>query len=61
MQDASVHLGMQSFDSSIEHLGKTGELGDILYAYPGIAQQFCSASGRNKFYAHTIEPAGEIN
>ena len=61
MQDASVHVGMECFNSPIEHLGKSGEFRNILHANPGIPQKFCSPSGRNELYAHTLELAGKVN
>ncbi len=61
VQDAPVHLGMQRLDPPVEHLGKTGQLGNVLHADPGFAQQLGSAPGRNKFHTHAGKFAGKLH
>ena len=61
MQNAAMHLGMQSFDAAIEHLGEAGELGNIFDRNPRIAQQLSRASGGNEFDAEAGELAGEVD
>ena len=39
MQDSAVDLGMQGLDSAVEHLGESGELGDVFDRHSGVAQQ----------------------
>ena len=61
VQDAAVHLGMQGLHPPVEHLGKTGEFGNILHADPGVAQQLRGAAGRNQFHAHAGKFAGKLH
>src|SRR5580704_15568868 len=61
MQDSSMHLGMQSFYPAIEHLRKSGELGNVFHGDAGIAQQFGGAAGRDQYHAQVGEFAGELD
>ena len=61
MQDAAVNLGMQRLDAAIEHLGESGEIGDVFDGDAGIAQEFRGASGGDEFDAKRGKLAGEID
>ena len=61
VQNAAVHFGMQRLDPPVEHLGKAGELGNVLHADPGIAQQLRRAAGRNQFHAQAGKFAGKFH
>ena len=60
MQDAAVNFGVQSLDSAVEHLGESGEVGDVFHCDAGVAQEFGGASGGDEFDAESGEFAGEI-
>ncbi len=38
VQDAAMHLGMQSLDATVEHFRKAGEVGNVLHGDAGVAQ-----------------------
>ena len=61
VQNAAVHLGMKRLYPAIEHLGKTGQIGDVFHFDAGIAQQFGRAAGRDQFDSHAGEFAGELH
>ena len=61
VQDPAVHLGMQRFDAAIEHLGKAGEIGDVLDGESGIAQCACRAARRDEFHAVICQRATEFD
>ena len=61
VQNAAMHLGMQRLHSSVEHLGKAGQLGDVLHRDTGVAQQLCGASGGNQFHAQASELTREVD
>ena len=46
-----MHLGMQRLDPAIHHLGKAGELGDVLDLQPGRGDRLGGAAGRDQFDA----------
>ena len=45
MQDAAVNFRMQRFDAAVEHLGESGEVGDVFHGDAGVAQELGGASG----------------
>ena len=55
-----MDLGMQRLHSAIQHLGEAGEVGNIAYCKPGVAQGPSRASGRNQLHVHTGQLTGEI-
>ncbi len=61
VQDAAVDLGMQRFHPAIQHLREAGEVGNIAYREPGLAQGPRRTSGRNQFHVHAGQLAGEID
>jgi hypothetical protein len=61
VQDGAMNLGMQRFHTPIEHLGKSGELGDVLDGDAGIAEKFGGPSGREELDAEVGESTGEID
>src|SRR6202451_56332 len=61
VQNSSMHIGMQSFDPAVEHLGKSSEFGNISYGDVGIAQQLGRSRRRNQFHTQAGELAGEID
>ena len=60
MQNAPVDLGMQGFYPAIQHFREAGEVGNIAYRKPGLAQGTRRTSGRNQFHVHARQLAGEI-
>ncbi len=45
VEDATMDPGVQGFDSSVEHLGETGELRDVADSEPGLAKGAGCAAG----------------
>ena len=46
-----MHLGMQRLDPPVHHLGKAGEVGDVLDLQPGRGDRLRGAAGRDQFDA----------
>ena len=42
---SSMNFGMQGFNATIEHLGKAGELGNILHGDSRVAEEFRRSAG----------------
>jgi len=61
VEDAAVHFGVQSLDPAVEHLRKSGEVGDLAHRQPGVAQGTGGASGGNQFDAMAREALREIH
>ena len=55
-----MDLGMQRLYPAIQHLREAGEVGNIAYREPGVAQGPGRTSGRNQFHVHAGQLAGEI-
>ena len=55
-----MHFGMQRLDPPVEHLGKTGELGDVFHGNARVAQQLGGAAGGNQFHAQGCKLSGKI-
>src|SRR5208282_1510497 len=60
MQNAAVNFRVQRLDSAVEHLGESGELGNVFDRNARVAQKFGSAAGRDEFDAERGKFAGEI-
>jgi hypothetical protein len=60
MQNAPMYLGMQGFYPAIQHLWKTGKVGNIPDSKPGVAQGTRGTAGRNQFHVQARQLAGEI-
>ena len=60
-QQAAVDLGVQRLDATVHHLGKAGELGDVLHGKAGIAQCAGGAAGRHQFDAAGSECLAEFD
>ena len=58
-EQTAVHLRMQRLHAAVEHLGKSGELGDILHGEPLGAQRRRRAAGGDQLHAHGGKLAGE--
>ena len=52
---------MQRLDASVEHFGKSGEIGDVFDGDAGVAQELGGASGGDEFDAKSGKLAGEID
>ena len=61
MQNSAVHFRMKRLYASIQHFGKTGQIGDVFHCDAGIAQEFCRAAGGDQFDTLRREFAGEIH
>ncbi len=47
-QQAAVHFGMQGLHSTVHHLRKAGQLGNVAHAEPSLGQRLASAAGRDQ-------------
>ncbi len=56
-----MDLGMQRLHPAIQHLREAGEVGNIAYREPGIAQGPRRTAGRNQFHVHAGQLPGEID
>ncbi len=61
MENASVHLRMQSFHPAIQHLRESGQIGDVFDANTRIAQQLRRATCGDQFYSHAGELLGKFD
>ncbi len=61
VEQASVDARVQRFYASVEHLGKAGEIADVLYGQPSLAQRACRAAGGDQLDAEAGENFGQIN
>ena len=59
-QQAAVHLRMQRLHAAVEHLRKSGELGDVLHGQSLGAQGRRRATGGDQLDAHAGERAGKL-
>ena len=50
-QQSAMDLGVQRLDPPVHHLGKAGQLGNVLHRKAGIAQRLSGAAGRHQFHA----------
>jgi len=61
IQEASVNLWVQGFDSAIQHLGEAGKFTDVYDWDACFANSAGGAAGGEKFYTLLVERSGEIN
>src|SRR5208283_4826156 len=57
---SAVNLGVQRFDSAVEHLGKSCVIGDLRYFDSGITKRLGSASGRKQLHAQFPQSPAEL-
>ena len=60
-QQAGMHLGVQGFDTAIEHFRKTGEFGHLGHRQAFVGQQLGSAASGNEFDAKRVQGLGKFN
>ena len=51
VKDAAMHFGVQRFYAAIQHLGKSGQLGNIQHREASFAQGAGGAAGGDQFGA----------
>ena len=61
VQNASVNLGVESFDAAVEHFGEAGEVADIAHGETGVTQHSGGASGGDQFNTLSGEPPGKFD
>ena len=59
VEQAAVDLGMEGLDAAVEHLGKAGEVADVLDGEAGFAQGAGGAAGGDQFDAEAGQDAGQ--
>ena len=52
MKNSAVNFRVERFNTSIEHFGEAGEVGDVFYFDSRVAQELGRAAGRDEFDAH---------
>jgi len=58
---AAVDFWMQRLHAAVEHLGKTGDVGNVGDGEPGVAQRLRGAAGGDEFITGGNEGLGEID
>ena len=61
VEQAAVHLGVEGLDAAVEHLGKAGEVADVLDGEAGIAKRAGGAAGRDEFDAEAGQCLGKLH
>ena len=56
-EDAAGDLGVHGLDAAVEHLGKAGDVGDVLHGDAGFAEQLGGAAGRDQLGAQRASSA----
>ncbi len=51
-QQAAVNQRVERLDPAVHHLGKAGDLRNVLHRQAGIADRLCRAAGRDQLHAH---------
>jgi hypothetical protein len=59
-QQTAVHLGVQGFDTAVQHFGETGDLGHLGHGQTGIGQQLGGAAGGDEAHAQGVQLARQI-
>ena len=60
-EQAAMHLGMQRLDPAVHHLGKTGELRDVLDRQPGRRDRLRGAAGGDELDAMAGQRLGKFD
>jgi len=60
-EQAAMHLRVQGLDAPVHHLGKAGELGNILHREARLGEHAPRAAGRDEIDAARAQRAGEID
>ena len=60
-EQAAMHLGVQRLDPPVHHLGKAGQVGDVLDLKPGRRDRLRGAAGGDQLDAVTGERPGEFD
>ncbi len=61
VEQAAVDLGMEGLDAAVEHLGKAGQIADVLDAEAGLAQCPRGAAGGDQLHAKAGQDAGKLD
>ena len=59
-QQSAMHFGVEGLDAAIHHFGEAGEVGDLAYRQPGIADQLVRAAGGDQFHAGGGKTSGKV-
>ncbi len=60
-EQAAMDLGMEGLDPAVQHLGKAGEIGNILDGDPFFPQQLGRPPGGEDLHSEAVEFPGEVN
>ena len=60
-EDAAGDLGMHGLHAAVQHFGKAGDLGNILHAYAGLANEARGAAGGDQFRSQSRQTARKID
>ncbi len=61
VEQAAVNLGVQGLDAAVEHLGKAGQIADVLDGEAGLAQRTRRSAGRDQFHAKARQCLGKLH
>src|SRR5579871_3281566 len=61
IKQTAVDKGMKGFYATVEHLGKAGQIADVLYCQAGSAQCLGGSAGGDQFNAKAGKGLGEVD